>query len=64
MTASPMPEAPGHVFMAEAVQLARRGIYTTHPNPNVGCVVVAGGEIVGRGWHRRAVIATAVLITG
>ena len=48
------PPGADHAFMAEAVRLARRGIYSTHPNPNVGCVVVAGGEVVGRGWHRRA----------
>ena len=47
-------DAADHAFMAEAVQLARRGIYTTHPNPNVGCLIVAGGEVLGRGWHRRA----------
>jgi diaminohydroxyphosphoribosylaminopyrimidine deaminase/5-amino-6-(5-phosphoribosylamino)uracil reductase len=40
--------------MAEAIQLAQRGVYSTHPNPNVGCVVVNHGAIVGRGWHRRA----------
>ncbi|HET6724776.1 MAG TPA: bifunctional diaminohydroxyphosphoribosylaminopyrimidine deaminase/5-amino-6-(5-phosphoribosylamino)uracil reductase RibD [Gammaproteobacteria bacterium] len=41
-------------FMARALQLARRGLYTTDPNPRVGCVIVAGGEIVGEGWHERA----------
>ena len=40
--------------MAEAVRLANRGVYSTHPNPNVGCVIVSEGEIVGRGWHARA----------
>ncbi|GMQ90253.1 MAG: bifunctional diaminohydroxyphosphoribosylaminopyrimidine deaminase/5-amino-6-(5-phosphoribosylamino)uracil reductase RibD [Gammaproteobacteria bacterium] len=40
--------------MAHALRLARRGLYTTDPNPRVGCVVVAGGEIVGEGWHERA----------
>jgi len=40
--------------MAEAVRLAQRGVYSTHPNPNVGCVIVSEGEIVGRGWHARA----------
>lgn len=40
--------------MARALQLARRGLFTTAPNPRVGCVVVAGGEIVGEGWHERA----------
>ena len=47
-------DAADHAFMAEAVQLARRGIYTTSPNPNVGCLIVAGGEVIGRGWHQRA----------
>lgn len=41
-------------FMAEALQLAARGRYTAHPNPRVGCVLVRDGEVVGRGWHRRA----------
>ncbi len=43
-----------HRFMARALQLARRGLYTTDPNPRVGCVLVREGEIVGEGWHRRA----------
>ncbi len=43
-----------HRFMARALQLARRGIYTTSPNPNVGCVIVRKGEIVGEGWHQFA----------
>ncbi len=41
-------------FMARALELARRGLYSTDPNPRVGCVVVAGGRIVGEGWHERA----------
>lgn len=41
-------------FMARALRLARRGLYTTDPNPRVGCVIVADGEIVGEGWHERA----------
>lgn len=40
--------------MARALRLARRGLCTTHPNPRVGCVVVANGEVVGEGWHREA----------
>lgn len=40
-------------YMARALQLARRGLYTTHPNPRVGCVIVSHGEIVGEGWHER-----------
>jgi diaminohydroxyphosphoribosylaminopyrimidine deaminase/5-amino-6-(5-phosphoribosylamino)uracil reductase len=39
--------------MARALQLARRGLYSAHPNPRVGCVIVAGDEAVGEGWHRR-----------
>jgi diaminohydroxyphosphoribosylaminopyrimidine deaminase/5-amino-6-(5-phosphoribosylamino)uracil reductase len=40
--------------MQTALQLARRGRGTTSPNPMVGAVLVKGGKIVGRGWHRRA----------
>ncbi len=40
--------------MARALELARRGMYTTTPNPRVGCVVVQDGAIVGEGWHERA----------
>jgi len=41
-------------MMARAIVLARRGLYTTDPNPRVGCVLVQGGEVVGEGFHRRA----------
>ncbi len=37
-------------MMARALQLAERGLYTTDPNPRVGCVITAGGRIVGEGW--------------
>jgi len=40
--------------MTEALELAARGLWTTHPNPRVGCLIVRGGEVVGRGWHERA----------
>jgi len=40
-------------YMALALQLARRGLYTTDPNPRVGCVLVNDGDIVGQGWHER-----------
>jgi diaminohydroxyphosphoribosylaminopyrimidine deaminase/5-amino-6-(5-phosphoribosylamino)uracil reductase len=40
-------------FLERALDLAERGRGTTHPNPVVGAVVVAGGEIVGEGWHER-----------
>ncbi len=41
-------------YMARALQLAERGLFTTAPNPNVGCVIVRDGDVVGEGWHRRA----------
>ena len=41
-------------WMARALQLAKRGIYTTDPNPQVGCVLVQNNQIVGEGWHQRA----------
>ena len=41
--------------MARALQLARIGLYSTAPNPAVGCVLVNGsGQLVGEGWHARA----------
>jgi diaminohydroxyphosphoribosylaminopyrimidine deaminase / 5-amino-6-(5-phosphoribosylamino)uracil reductase len=39
--------------MEHAIELAERGRGTTHPNPLVGAVVVAGGEVVGEGWHEK-----------
>jgi len=42
------------VYMAEAIQLAWKGLYTTEPNPRVGCVLVKNSRIVGRGWHQKA----------
>ncbi|RTE86011.1 MULTISPECIES: bifunctional diaminohydroxyphosphoribosylaminopyrimidine deaminase/5-amino-6-(5-phosphoribosylamino)uracil reductase RibD [Gammaproteobacteria] len=42
-------------YMSRAIELARKGRFTTHPNPNVGCVIVNGdGNIVGEGWHEKA----------
>lgn len=40
--------------MTLALRLAERGLFTTTPNPRVGCVVVRGGQIVGEGFHERA----------
>jgi diaminohydroxyphosphoribosylaminopyrimidine deaminase/5-amino-6-(5-phosphoribosylamino)uracil reductase len=42
------------MLMARAAQLAERGLYTTDPNPRVGCVLAHGERVVGEGWHRRA----------
>ncbi len=46
--------ADDHAHMGRALQLAQRGLYTTHPNPRVGCVLVREGHVVGEGWHERA----------
>lgn len=40
--------------MARALELAERGLTTTHPNPRVGCVIARDGKIIGEGWHERA----------
>ena len=40
--------------MARALRLAERGLYSTSPNPRVGCVLVRDGKVVGEGWHQRA----------
>lgn len=41
-------------WMARALELAARGLFTTTPNPRVGCVIVRDGQVVGEGWHIRA----------
>lgn len=43
-----------HQCMAAALQLARLGLKTTHPNPRVGCLIAVNGEVVGSGWHKKA----------
>ena len=40
--------------MRRALELAERGLFTTTPNPRVGCVIVKDGAILGEGWHERA----------
>ncbi len=53
-----MRSEPGELrdafYMAEALELARRGCFTTRPNPSVGCVIVREDTVVGRGFHRIA----------
>ena len=41
-------------YMARALALAGRGLFTTTPNPRVGCVIVRDGAVIGEGWHERA----------
>lgn len=41
-------------WMRRALELGERGLYSTDPNPRVGCVLVRDGAVVGEGWHERA----------
>jgi diaminohydroxyphosphoribosylaminopyrimidine deaminase/5-amino-6-(5-phosphoribosylamino)uracil reductase len=41
-------------LMARALALAHKGLFTTTPNPRVGCVIARGQEVVGEGWHQKA----------
>lgn len=43
-----------YVHMAHALRLAELGLFTTQPNPRVGCVIAQGAEVIGEGWHERA----------
>jgi diaminohydroxyphosphoribosylaminopyrimidine deaminase / 5-amino-6-(5-phosphoribosylamino)uracil reductase len=52
MTSADRAEDQAH--MARALELAARGLYTTDPNPRVGCVLVRGDVRLGEGWHERA----------
>jgi len=46
--------AEDYRHMARALELAERGLYTTTPNPRVGCVIARGANMLGEGWHERA----------
>src|SRR5262245_58514425 len=41
-------------LMQRALALAERGLFTTTPNPRVGCLIARAGRIIGEGWHERA----------
>jgi len=41
-------------MMRRALELAEKGLYTTTPNPRVGCVVTKDQALLGEGWHERA----------
>ncbi|MFA7667090.1 MAG: bifunctional diaminohydroxyphosphoribosylaminopyrimidine deaminase/5-amino-6-(5-phosphoribosylamino)uracil reductase RibD [Burkholderiaceae bacterium] len=43
-----------HQYMSRALELAARGLWTTSPNPRVGCVIVRNQRVVAEAWHRRA----------
>lgn len=42
------------IYMQQAIQLAKQGVYSTKPNPNVGCILVKEGQVIGQGFHPRA----------
>lgn len=46
--------AQDETFMQQALALAAKGMYSTTPNPRVGCVLVKDQLVVGQGWHERA----------
>ena len=46
--------ASDHAHMAHALRLAERGLFSTQPNPRVGCVIARGEHVLGSGWHERA----------
>jgi diaminohydroxyphosphoribosylaminopyrimidine deaminase / 5-amino-6-(5-phosphoribosylamino)uracil reductase len=48
-----------HAMMRRALALAQKGLYTTTPNPRVGCVVIRNEKTVGEGWHEKAGTAHA-----
>jgi diaminohydroxyphosphoribosylaminopyrimidine deaminase/5-amino-6-(5-phosphoribosylamino)uracil reductase len=54
VTNTAITASPEDVPMVRALELAARGLYTTDPNPRVGCVLVRDGEVIGEGWHARA----------
>ncbi len=41
-------------YMTQALALAKQGLYTTTPNPRVGCVIVKQGHLLAQGWHAYA----------
>lgn len=54
MTQESTRQAMHAFYMQRAIELARRGWYTTRPNPRVGCVLVKHSAVIGEGWHERA----------
>lgn len=47
-------EAQDRYFMMLAIEQAKQGLYTTRPNPAVGCVIVQAEKVVGQGFHPKA----------
>ena len=53
-TACQSQTAMDQYWMQQAIALAQSSIYRTKPNPNVGCVIVKDGKVIGRGYHPQA----------
>ena len=51
-----------HIHMTHALRLAERGLYTTTPNPRVGCVIVRDERVIAEGYHERAGLAHAEVV--
>ncbi|HEY0562764.1 MAG TPA: bifunctional diaminohydroxyphosphoribosylaminopyrimidine deaminase/5-amino-6-(5-phosphoribosylamino)uracil reductase RibD, partial [Methylophilus sp.] len=49
-----MFNALDHIYMTRALQLAEQGLYSTSPNPRVGCVITLNNQIIGEGAHMKA----------
>ena len=62
VVSSPHYSADDYRFMADALRLAKKGVYTTHPNPRVGCILVKDGNILSQGWHEKAGQAHAEIV--
>src|SRR5207253_8807604 len=43
-----------HAMLRRALDRAAKGLWTTTPNPRVGCVVTRGDDVIGEGWHEQA----------
>ena len=54
MSPTPLWDERDRALMARALELAQRGLYSTRPNPVVGCVIERDGQVEGEGWHERA----------
>jgi diaminohydroxyphosphoribosylaminopyrimidine deaminase/5-amino-6-(5-phosphoribosylamino)uracil reductase len=42
------------IFMERCLELAKKGLGNTYPNPLVGSVIVHEGKVIGEGWHKKA----------
>src|SRR4026209_2597808 len=55
-------EATDEGHRGRAIELARRGLFTTDPNPRVGCVIADGERVIAEGWHEKAGLPHAEVI--